>query len=314
MLQDDASDAGNELFQQGPSQPEPEIDMSKINDSDVSFYTGLPNRHTFNALFQTCISHDVDGHLKKSRACKLSLENELLLTLMRLRLGLLLKDLAYRFHISESQTSRIFQKWIIFLYSALQSVVFIPSGSDNGYIPECFKFFSNTRIILDCTEIFVETPSSLANKTKVYSNYKSHSTFKALIGINMVGAVILASKLYGGSTSDVEITRNSGLYEKLKRGDAVMADKGFLNIKSDLEKLGVTLYAPPMNTKGQLSKEQVLLTRRIASARIHVERKMEQIKNFRIFNGVLPLTLSSTADEIFFVCTALTNLLPPLVK
>ena len=51
----------------------------------------------------------------------------------------------------------------------------------------------------------------------------------------------------------------------------------------------------------------------IASARIHVERKMEQIKNFRKFQGILPLSLGGVADY-FFICSALTNLLPLLVK
>jgi hypothetical protein len=67
-------------------------------------------------------------------------------------------------------------------------------------------------------------------------------------------------------------------------------------------------------TKGQFTKEEVECTRRIASARIHVERKMEQIKNFRILQGTLPLALSQVADDIFFVCSAMTNLVPPLVK
>ena len=286
---------------------EPEITMDKIEDQDVPFYTGLPNRGTFQALLQTCIAHDKQGYLRK-RSSKLTLENELLLTLMRLRLGLLLKDLAYRFRLSESQTSRIFNSWIVYLDAALRSIVFMPDFDHSiNYVPECFQYFPETRIILDCTEVLVETPSSLENKSRVYSNYKSHSTFKALIGINNVGAATLVSKLYGGCTSDVELTRKSGLYDKLKKDDAVMADKGFLHIRKDLEERGMKLYAPPMNSKGQLSKEEVILTRRIASARIHVERKMEQLKNFRILHGVLPLSLSGTANEIFFVCTALTN-------
>ena len=93
----------------------------------------------------------------------------------------------------------------------------------------------------------------------------------------MTGAVTLVSKLYGGCTSDVEITRKSGLYDQLVPGDAVMADKGFINIEGDLQKLSVKLYAPPLKTNTQLSKSDVEKTRRIASARIHVERKIEQI-------------------------------------
>ena len=291
----------------------PEISISSISDEDVPFYTGLPDRGTFYAILQTCINHGVENYIGERST--LTLEDSLFLTLVRLRLGLLQKDLAYRFKVSESTVSRIFNSWLMYLYPALKSAVFIPKCKpEEEYVPECFQQFPDTKIVLDCTEVFVETPSSLENKSKVYSNYKSHSTFKALIGINKVGAVTLVSKLYGGCTSDVEITRNSGLYDQLEAGDAVMADKGFVNIKPDLVKLGMKLYAPPLNTNQQLSKEEVTITRRIASARIHVERKMEQIKNFRILHGVIPLSLCNSINEIFFVCSALTNFLPPLVK
>jgi len=180
--------------------------------------------------------------------------------------------------------------------------------------PSCFKNFKDTRIILDCTEIFIQTPSSLENKSVTYSNYKSHNTFKVLIGISVTGAVVFVSKLWGGSASDVKITRDSSLLAMLDKGDAVMVDKGFIHLKSDFEKIGVKLYCPPFKTKEQFSKEEVELTRRIASARIHVERKMEQIKNFRILQGVLPIALSKISNELVFVCSALTNLMPSLVK
>jgi hypothetical protein len=95
----------------------------------------------------------------------------------------------------------------------------------------------------------------------------------ALVGISTTGAVIFISKLWGGSASDVEITRRSGLIDMLDSRDAVMVDKGFTHIKSDLSKKGVQLYCPPFKTKEQFTKEEVECTRRIASARIHVERK-----------------------------------------
>ena len=211
--------------------------------------------------------------------------------------------------------SKIFNSWIGFMYQYLQSLVFLPSLSMlQKQTPSCFKNFKDTRIILDCTEIFIQTPSSLENKSVTYSNYKSHNTFKVLIGISVTGAVIFVSKLWGGSASDVKITRDSSLLAMLDKGDAVMVDKGFIHLKSDFEKIGVKLYCPPFKTKEQFSKEEVELTRRIALARIHVERKMEQIKNFRILHGVLPIALSKISNELVFVCSALTNLMPSLVK
>lgn len=130
----------------------------------------------------------------------------------------------------------------------------------------------------------------------------------------MTGAVCLVSKLWGGSTSDVRITSNCGLLEALQPGDAVMVDKGFVHLKADFERKCVKLHCPPFKTKSQFTKEEVEITRRIASARFHVERKMEQIKNFRILQGIMPLALAPIANDIIFVCAALTNVLPPLVS
>jgi hypothetical protein len=70
-----------------------------------------------------------------------------------------------------------------------------------------------------------------------------------------------------------------------------------IHLKSDLSKKGVKLYCPPFKTKDQFTKEEVECTRRIASARIHVERKMEQIKNFRILQGTLPLCRVKTFNS-----------------
>lgn len=44
----------------------------------------------------------------------LSLEDQLFLTMMWLRLGRLLKELAYNFGITEATGSRTFSMWIIF--------------------------------------------------------------------------------------------------------------------------------------------------------------------------------------------------------
>ena len=63
----------------------------------------------------------------------------------------------------------------------------------------------------------------------------------------------------------------------LEVGDSVMADRGF-NIQEELALLGVRLNIPPfLRGKKQLSSNELVETRRIASLRILVERAMEQI-------------------------------------
>ena len=88
-----------------------------------------------------------------------------------------------------------------------------------------------------------------------------------------------------------------------------------IDIDDLLKPLGITLNMPPKrDSNRQLTRKEVEQTRRIAAVRIHVERKMEQIKNFRILQGTIPATEWNNANNIVLICTALTNLEPPLVR
>ena len=64
-------------------------------------------------------------------------------------------------------------------------------------MPDCFKKFPNTRITIDCTEFFIEIPSSLVNQTITYSSYKSHNTLKLVVGISPTGVVTFLSRVWG---------------------------------------------------------------------------------------------------------------------
>jgi hypothetical protein len=91
-----------------------------------------------------------------------------------------------------------------------------------------------------------------------------------------------------------------------------MADRGF-DIQDDLTPIGVRVNIPPfMKGKEQLDANEMVETRRIASLRIHVERAMERIKNFYIFDRNIPPTLTDVTEQMFVVCAILTNFLPPL--
>ena len=87
----------------------------------------------------------------------LDIEDLLLLTLMRLRVGTPEFDLAFRFQVSQSLISRILATWIPFLAKELESLIYWPSREDiKRYYPKCFKKYDNVVGIIDCTEGVIE--------------------------------------------------------------------------------------------------------------------------------------------------------------
>jgi hypothetical protein len=113
------------------------------------------------------------------------------------------------------------------------------------------------------------------------------------------------SSLYADRTSEKKITKDCGILDILESGDQVMADRGF-DIESDLPS-GVTLNIPPfLDGKYQLSLEEEIITRKIASVRVHVERAIARIKNYRILHQVIPITIANDLDKIWAICTYLT--------
>lgn len=108
------------------------------------------------------------------------------------------------------------------------------------HMPSSFSKYPDTRIIIDCTESFIEKPSSPSTQKASWSDYKHHNTAKLLVGITPSGAFSFVSKLWSGSTSDRCVTQESGLLDLLEEGDHVMADRGF-TVRDLLTKKGVKL-------------------------------------------------------------------------
>jgi len=93
-----------------------------------------------------------------------------------------------------------------------------------------------------------------------------------------------------------------------------LADRGF-TIQDDLLFRQATLVIPPPGSgKSQMTRENVIKTRKVANARIHVERAINRMKWFRILSSVVPLTLVPVFDDILIICAALCNLMQPLVN
>lgn len=92
--------------------------------------------------------------------------------------------IADMFNVSNAIVSRVIITWANFLFIVLSSVkIWIKREKVKLSMPPKFqKYCPNVRVILDCTEIALETTSSLTLQSETFSNYKNR-TLKGLIGV-----------------------------------------------------------------------------------------------------------------------------------
>ena len=140
------------------------------------------------------------------------------------------------------------------------------------------KHFKKFVLIIDCFEVFIKRPASLLARAQTYSNYKKHNTMKFLIGITPQGYVAYISKGWGGRVSDVHLTENCGLLQKLSPGDTILADRGF-TVQDSAGMYCAEVRIPPFTRgKKQLSKVKIETARQLSYVRIHVERVIGMIR------------------------------------
>lgn len=280
------------------------------NDDKVRFFTGLTNWEVLEKLF-LFVKPNLVGHPS------LTPFQQLIITLMRLRLASSGVELSYHFGIHPSTASRVFSDVIQMLYIRLKFLIVWPEREVlRKTLPMDFrKNCPNCVVILDCFEIYIDRPSDLLARAQSYSSYKHHNTVKYLIGVTPQGSVSFISDGWGGRASDKYITDNSNLLQNLLPGDTVLADRGF-DIKASLGLYSATLSIPAF-TKGkkQLEGIDVEQTRTIANVRIHVERVIGNIKKkYKMLGSTQPIDYLRTKnnatllDMIVTVCCALNNL------
>lgn len=258
-------------------------------ESDVRKFTGFTSPYAFKMIFehlrltahnmkywkgaqQTCKESATKTTVmsfypqiqmvKRGQQRKLSLQQEFLLVMMRLRLGLIADDLLFRFQISSGLCSMIFFTWIKLMSKELRGLISWPEREEViRNVPDSFRrYYRKCRCIIDCTEMFIETPLSLEVAAKCWSNYKHHHTAKVLVGISPNGSITFLSQTYGGRASDNFMVKECGFLNKLQPGDQVMADRGF-KIKELLAFQRCTLAIPPSKQGDlQMSKTDVKCT------------------------------------------------------
>ena len=289
------------------------LTLGSLPNNTIALYTSLPDRPTLDLVVDMLSRFNIKYH-SDWNVRVIPFEDQVLLTLMKLRLNPPNLDLATRFNVSTATVTNIFltilEVFHVVFFKGLMEGKLPSLAKTQMDAPQCFKQFPNCRVILDCTEVRTAKPENLTQNCQTFSHYKKTNTMKGLVGITPNGVISFASMLYGGSASDKAITQDSGVLDLLNPGDLILADKGF-TIHSILPP-GVTVNHPSFLCNPQFTPQEVGRNKEISRARIHVERAIQRLKVFEILEYI-PHHYRHVSSKIFQCACCLANLQNPIL-
>lgn len=294
----------------------------RLSPAEFEHYTGV-TQDKFELLYDFFGGDAVCSRLKYKYNAKtpqkevkslLTPRDRMFMTLLRLRRGVPIGDLALLFASSTGFVSECVFVWIRFMalqFRRLEKFMFLSRHAQKNK-PQVFTPFPNLRVIIDATEFSIQTSKNFRLQSKTFSTYKGRNTVKVLVGISLCGGISFLSSAFDGSISDKEIVLQSGFMDYLEPGDAVMADRGF-NMEAEFNAIDVELIIPPfLGGRTHLSAGDELRTKAIAGGRVFVENVILLLKRFRLLKLPISNKLLPVLSDVVCIAGNLVNLMSPI--
>lgn len=255
------------------------------------------------------------------RISQWSTREKLFICLLRLKSGFTVKTISVLLsgerRIGETTIRNIFTTFIQLMFKIfrqMEDVMFPSKEHLQRFRPKVFKTIKNIRCSVDCTEFRVQTSRNFARQGNTFSSYKHANTFKCLIAVTPNGGACFVSDLFEGDINDVHIFEESGILKHIRPHDLILVDRGF-TVQELLNPLQASVKIPAfLKGRDHLSVAEELSTRKIAKARIHIERFNQRLKVFKLIGRTIPLSLSPLATQMVVVACGLVNFQECLCK
>lgn len=279
--------------------------------------TGL-NSNDYKKLWQWS-SEDyehINGHSYEKMLSKFSfakavkiktLEELIFYTLAVLKSGITFDFAAFLMGFDHTRGYRQFLSGLNLLHYSLNLRGYLPFRAFNS--PEEFEvqFSKSDALIFDATEQKIQRPEDKDFQEMTYSGKKKANTVKAMIISTLDKYIHFISSYYIGKTHDFSLLKeefNPDL--NWFAGYQIRLDLGYQGFKSDYP--NATTFLPNKKPRGKdLTEEQKLENRQMASQRIKVEHAIAGIKRYDILTNVCRLHNFDIYDKILAVCAGLWN-------
>ena len=228
------------------------------------------------------------------RKPKLSLEEQIILTLVYLRHLTTFQLLGIQFGVSESTANDTFNYWLPVLKELLPSSLIEQVKKNESEYEIVKEILTEYELIVDSYEQVRERPGDNKEQEKYYSGKSSKHTFKSQI-IILPDARDIVDVIAGepGPKSDITLFReNRDIFDPQQK------------FKGDLGYQGEDLIATPIKTprNGQLTRDQKKENQEFSAKRIFVEHCIRSVKIFRVVQERFRLNPQKYEQVVLTIC------------
>jgi IS5 family transposase len=218
------------------------------------------------------------------RKYELKYREQMLMTLIWLRLYLNTEALGYFFKVDKSTVSRNTRRVLAALRVVGEETLGWPEPPKRGQgktVEQALREYPDLFALVDATEQSVQRSSDDDTQRQHYSGKKKRHTRKTQLIVNEYGEIRHLTASTPGSIHDIKHFRLSGAGELIPKETTVGGDAGYDGLGNDLPDHSViTSFKARRNHP--LNQEQKLLNQEFSRVRIIVENTICQLKHFKV--------------------------------
>lgn len=218
------------------------------------------------------------------RKYELKFREQLLLSLVWLRLYLNTEALGYFFGVDKSTVSRNTRRVLAALRVVGEGTLGWPEPPPRGQgknVVQALADYPDLFALVDATEQAIQRSSDDQTQRQHYSGKKKRHTRKTQLIVNEHGEMRHLSVSTPGSLHDLKHFRCSGAGEQIPKDATIGGDAGYDGLGNDLpEHSVITSFKARRNHP--LTEEQKLLNQEFSRLRIIVENTICQLKHFKV--------------------------------
>jgi hypothetical protein len=216
-----------------------------------------------------------------------TVEDQLLLTLVWLKLYSVYLILEHLFGVDESTVSRT----IVSMLPLLHARFTLPEHQGRRKIKtieELKKFLPKDidldDILADATEQSILRPKHKGTRKRFHSGKQHDFTMKTQIATTRKGYVVHVSDSVGGRKHDYRLFKESALPHIVPDDSDLYVDGGYQGIQKDYPELSTKVPFKRKQGSGVISHAQKIFNKKQRRVRIRVENTLAQLKKFKVLN------------------------------